>query len=641
MRCSYLLFIVFICLLCTTHVTGQAFRMRPAHPHIGDTVRIQYLTTSADNKIDPSATDVRIVFTYSNLYGLPLNTAMEQLADKSWVKKFVIPSYGIYASFYLQAGDQKIQPSNNEQYEIMVYGTDNKPVKNALLYKSYSLSAQMKDRNKVKAAQRLLLERELKRYPDNYEAKLRLISHDMGMADDTLKEGFLAKGNAIIARQYQKTMPGMDALNKITMGYLILGENSRLDSIREVTMKKFPQAAVAKELLYGKIVAQKDTDAILKSVLQQVSKETSGNSEGMRDYHEWLFQYYAGKGQPVQALRQARRMLNGFTGPYLPVQMKTIAATLADHHLAADSAMVYAKNSLALLDSFPVGIMRYFGETGYIRPFVEDSVKVAELKKQKAILLSIMSQLEGNRKNETKASELAGQALSEDSNEEVLQRTATVYESIGKHQRAFDNYRQILLANPLDTTVIPAIKSAYIHWKGGEKGLSAALDKIYIERRAVRKENLEKTALQQRAPSLAGIVDMDGKSVDTASLHGKVLVIDFWATWCVPCMHEMPYLQKVYEKFKTDKRVAFMITNSGANNTMKDAQKWQKKITYTFPVYMHTNPNVGEVFGFNVIPALYVIDGNGNLQYKSIGFEGPSVEETLTLELELLLSKMK
>jgi len=81
-----------------------------------------------------------------------------------------------------------------------------------------------------------------------------------------------------------------------------------------------------------------------------------------------------------------------------------------------------------------------------------------------------------------------------------------------------------------------------------------------------------------------------------------------------------------------------MVINSGARNTLQDAQHWFGNKKYSFPVYFHTNPNVGDVFGFNVIPAVFVIDGEGKLQFKTIGFEGAGMEEKLKGEIEVALS---
>lgn len=130
---------------------------------------------------------------------------------------------------------------------------------------------------------------------------------------------------------------------------------------------------------------------------------------------------------------------------------------------------------------------------------------------------------------------------------------------------------------------------------------------------------------------------MKGKPVPAASLKGKIVVIDFWATWCVPCMQEMPYLQKLYDQYKQNPDIVFMIANSGARNTLADAQGWSGNKKYSFPVYYNTDPAIGDKFKFNIIPASYLINKEGNIIFSNIGFEGPEVEEKLKQQLEILL----
>jgi thiol-disulfide isomerase/thioredoxin len=110
----------------------------------------------------------------------------------------------------------------------------------------------------------------------------------------------------------------------------------------------------------------------------------------------------------------------------------------------------------------------------------------------------------------------------------------------------------------------------------------------------------------------------------------------FWATWCVPCMQAMPYLQKVYEQFKEDKDVQFLVINSGSKNSLADAQGWWGNKKFSFPVYYNQDPMVGEKLGFNVITAVYIIDKAGNIRFKTIGFEGPVIERKITSAINLL-----
>ncbi len=99
----------------------------------------------------------------------------------------------------------------------------------------------------------------------------------------------------------------------------------------------------------------------------------------------------------------------------------------------------------------------------------------------------------------------------------------------------------------------------------------------------------------------------------------------------------MPYIQKLYDAYKQNPDVLFMVVNSGARNTMEDAQKWPGNCKYSFPVYYNTDPAVGDKFKFNVIPATYIISRDGFIEFSNIGFEGADIETKLKLQIDMVL----
>lgn len=129
---------------------------------------------------------------------------------------------------------------------------------------------------------------------------------------------------------------------------------------------------------------------------------------------------------------------------------------------------------------------------------------------------------------------------------------------------------------------------------------------------------------------------MEGRLVDPAVLKNKVVVLDFWATWCVPCIEGFPYMEKVYQAYQHRKDVVFMIMNSGSKNTLQDAINWAKKNQFTFPIY-YNDRKLAETFGVTVIPSTFLIDQNGKIRYKTVGFEGPIMEAKLALSIKDLL----
>lgn len=108
---------------------------------------------------------------------------------------------------------------------------------------------------------------------------------------------------------------------------------------------------------------------------------------------------------------------------------------------------------------------------------------------------------------------------------------------------------------------------------------------------------------------------LSGETITLKSLSGKTVFLNLWATWCAPCIAEMPNIQKLYEKVNSDD-IAFMMLSLD-----KDPQKVQnfiKKKEYTFPVYVPGGAIPSE-FDASVIPTTFVIAPNGDIALKHEG----------------------
>jgi thiol-disulfide isomerase/thioredoxin len=252
-----------------------------------------------------------------------------------------------------------------------------------------------------------------------------------------------------------------------------------------------------------------------------------------------------------------------------------------------------------MADKFPTGIIRHFPETGYILPYANDSTRKAVFDRSSANLLSIIALIDMKAGRLPEATRNMDKALQLSSDKETLENAAVFFKQTGNTTR---------------------------------------LAELQVLREKLLQEKIAKLRTNRSAPTLNTFVDMKGDPVPPETWKNKILVIDFWATWCIPCMEEMPYLQKIYDKYKNNPNIAFLVVNSGARNTLKDAQGWSGHKKYSFPVYYNTDPAIGDKFKFNIIPATYIINKEGNIQFANIGFEGAEVETKLKLQIEMLLN---
>ncbi len=117
------------------------------------------------------------------------------------------------------------------------------------------------------------------------------------------------------------------------------------------------------------------------------------------------------------------------------------------------------------------------------------------------------------------------------------------------------------------------------------------------------------------APEIS-FTDLDGKTVNLKDLRGKVVFIDFWATWCGPCRMEMPHIEKLYQEFKGNEEIAFL----GASNEEKSTVTgFLKKNQYSFPIVLVKAEDAAGKFKVSSIPAGFVIDAEGIIRAHMIG----------------------
>lgn len=110
--------------------------------------------------------------------------------------------------------------------------------------------------------------------------------------------------------------------------------------------------------------------------------------------------------------------------------------------------------------------------------------------------------------------------------------------------------------------------------------------------------------------------DAKGKTLSLADLEGKVIFLNFWATWCPPCLAEMPSVNKLYEKYKDDSEVVFLLVD--ADSDFAKAQAYMDRKKYALPVYNFAS-NLPETIFKGNLPTTVVFDKKGRLSYKGIG----------------------
>ncbi|MFC6996047.1 TlpA family protein disulfide reductase [Rufibacter roseus] len=138
------------------------------------------------------------------------------------------------------------------------------------------------------------------------------------------------------------------------------------------------------------------------------------------------------------------------------------------------------------------------------------------------------------------------------------------------------------------------------------------------------------------APKMVGtgfkITGLDGKTVNFETLKGKVIFLNVWATWCPPCVAEMPNIQSLYNKLYSNK-IAFVMLSVDRGG-MGKVKKYIEKKGYTFPVYL-PHSNFPEEFQSPSIPTTYIISPEGKIVATQVGMAAYDTKEMREYLLQL------
>ena len=125
----------------------------------------------------------------------------------------------------------------------------------------------------------------------------------------------------------------------------------------------------------------------------------------------------------------------------------------------------------------------------------------------------------------------------------------------------------------------------------------------------------------------------EAEKISLSDYRGKVIYLDFWASWCAPCRISLPLLNELYIELGTED---FTVLAVNIDEDITNARRFLQRYPVKYPILVDTSASVAEAYDLRAMPTSFIIDQNGNIAYTHVGFKAKDIGEIRGQVVELL-----
>ncbi len=418
-----------------------------------------------------------------------------------------------------------------------------------------------------------------------------------------------------------------EELTVLTNWYERMGNKEKSEQYKKILLEKYPKCEVAVDEMISKFKNEKDIDKKIE-IAKEFEQKFPGN-----DGIEYLYDLTANIFRDSMEYDKAFQFLQENVNKPSTYRFYSVVNRMLDENADMNTALKIAQ----------LGVDRCRRELKEPTSPKPNFYSESEWKNDKELYLGYNLFVEGkvldnlDRKKEALEAFKEAVQLTNGEDETINELYSKSLVENSEYDIAMSKISDFIKSGYNTAVMKSYLKEAYLNEKGTENGFETYAAQFEDAAREKLIAELKDEMILEPAPQFK-LKNLDGEEFSLKNYKGKTVILDFWATWCGPCISSFPGMQKAVEKYAKDDNVQFFFVNSWerVDDKKQNAKEFISKNNYPFNVLLDEDNEVITKYAVSGIPTKFIIDGEGNVRFKSIGFDGS--DEKLVEELSTMIS---